>query len=39
MRSYKTDKDSANSEFYDYNKSVIITFDVEYIVLVSNIVG
>lgn len=39
MSSHKPDKDSADSEFNDHDKSVIIPFYIEYIMLITNIIG
>lgn len=38
MGSDETDEDSAYREFYHYDQSVIIAFDVEDIMLISNII-
>lgn len=38
MCAYKADKDSSNGEFYHYYQSIVITSDVEHIMLVADIV-
>lgn len=39
MGAHKADKDVADGEFYHYDKAVFVSFDVEDIVLVSDIIS